>query len=62
MTTDDLGSVAGERAGAGDLLGEIEALIRRARAGELEQATALSRIATLARDAGTEAVYQKPWG
>lgn len=62
MTTDDLGSIAIERAGGGDRLAEIEALIHRVRAGEIDENTALSRIATLARSTSTDAVYQKPWG
>lgn len=62
MTTDDLGSVATERAGGGDRLAEIEALIQRVRAGEIDEDTALSRIATLARSTTMDAIYQKPWG
>lgn len=50
------------RAPAGDRLAEIEALIHRVRAGELDDAAALSRIATLAREASDREIYQKPWG
>ena len=58
MTTDDLGSVAPDR----DPLTAIEALVHRARSGELSEADALAKIATLVRTTGNDTVYQKPWG
>ncbi len=43
-------------------LSEIETLLERARAGEISESSALSRIAVLARDATAGEIYQKPWG
>ena len=44
------------------LLAQIEALASQARAGDLTDDAALSRIATLVRDLPTGEIYQKPLG
>lgn len=44
------------------LLGQIEALASRARAGDLTDDAALSRIAALIRDLPVGEIYQKPLG
>ena len=62
MTMIDTGGPAASPASNDDRLGQIEALVKRVRAGELEEDTALSRIATLARPNVGGEIYQKPWG
>lgn len=60
--TEPGGSAAPSPATDDDRLGQIETLVRRVRAGELDEDAALSRIATLAKSHDGGEVYQKPWG
>lgn len=62
MTMTDPGGPAASPVSDDDRLGQIEALVQRVRAGELEEDAALARIATVARQGVGGEVYQKPWG
>lgn len=62
MISEQTPAAASFSSGSSDPLSKIETVLERARAGEISEGSALSRIAVLARDATAGEIYQKPWG